>query len=439
MELPISLRARTHADATAIVAGGTRLTYLELESRAAALARRLAARGVGEGTRVATTLPPGPDFAALVHALPMLGAVLVPIDPRLGSAERRWRCRHVGTRLLVDEPPAGSEAEAGLRTSVPAGSTHSIIFTSGTTARARAVALSHGNHAASALAAAWALGVDPSDRWLCVLPVFHVGGLAILLRSALWGTAVVLHDRFDAGAIRSELESGRVTLVSLVPTMLRRLIAAGLGPAPALRAALLGGGPVPRDLLTWAAASGFPAVQTYGMTETASQIATLPAADALGGLGSAGWPLPTVRLRLGERGEVLVGGPMVAPDARAPDGWLHTGDRGRVDGRGRLHIEGRLADTIVTGGENVSPAQVEEALLEHPAVEDAGAVGEPDPEWGETVTALVVLSAEAGEAELIAHCQARLPGFACPKRIRRVDALPRNAAGKLVRREMLAG
>jgi O-succinylbenzoic acid--CoA ligase len=227
-----------------------------------------------------------------------------------------------------------------------------------------------------------------------------------------------------------------VTLVSLVSTMLHRLRDAGLSEAPALRAALLGGGPVPRDLLEWAAESGLPVLQTYGMTETSSQIATLGAREALTRKGSAGRPLPGVELRIDAGGEILVRGPMVSPGAIGDDGWLHTGDRGRRDEDGFLYVEGRIGDTIVTGGENVMAAEVEDALRSHPAVADAAVVGRPDAEWGEAVTAFVVLEAEVENAELIGHCRARLAAYKAPRAIHRVDELPRNAAGK-VRRNAL--
>jgi o-succinylbenzoate---CoA ligase len=403
------------------------------------VAVRLAGFGVGEGSRVATTLGPGMPFVALLHAAPRLGAALVPLDPRLPGAERERRMETAGADVLVDEPldPSGDGA-AGLRADVDPDSVATVVFTSGTTASARPVELTHGNHAASAIASAWNLGVDPADRWLSVLPPFHVGGLSILIRSAVYGTTAAIHDGFDPDLVREELEGGGTTLVSLVPTMLRGLRTAGLTSAPGLRAALLGGGPIPPDLLGWARELGLPVLATYGMTETASQVATAAPEEALAGERGAR-PLPGVELDVAETGEILVRGPMVAPRAVAPDGWLHTGDLGHLDAAGRLHVTGRLKDVIVTGGENVSPTEVEAALMRHPAVVDAGVVGVPDPEWGEAVTAFVVLSKGAGPDELGAHCRELLAPFQVPKRIEVVASLPRNAAGKLLRSELLAG
>jgi o-succinylbenzoate---CoA ligase len=293
--------------------------------------------------------------------------------------------------------------------------------------------LTRDNHAASAIASAWNLGVAPDDRWLCVLPLHHVGGLAILLRSVIYGTTAVLHERFEAEAVIEAIDRGEATLASLVPTMLRRLRAAGMSGPGDLRAILLGGGPVPRDLLEWATAIGLPVLQTYGMTETASQVATLRAEEAVTHHGSAGRPLLGVDVAIGDGGEILVRGPMVARDAAAGDGWLHTGDRGHLDEDGFLHVEGRLDDVIVSGGENVSAVEVEEALLAHPAVADAAVAGRTDREWGQAVTAWIVLATHVADGELAAHCRTRLAGHKVPKAFVRVEELPRNAAGKVVR------
>lgn len=421
-----------------ITSSGT-VTYGELKAGARRTARRLAALGAREGDRVATTLPPSLAFAELLHALPLLGASLVPLNTRLTDADRRWQLDDCGARLCVEEPLYGEEADVELRGEVDPESEHSVIYTSGTTGRPTAVSLTHRNHTASAIASAWNLGVHPDDRWLGVLPLFHVGGLAVLVRSALYRTAAVLHESFDVQRVKEAFEQGEVTLASLVPTMLRRLVEAGLDSAPGLRAVLLGGGPVPHDLLEWSAAHGFPALQTYGMTQTCSQIATLTAAEAVQKAGSAGRPLLGVELSVSGEGEILARGPMVSPGALDPgDGWLHTGDRGRLDREGYLWVEGRLKDVIVTGGENVACAEVERMLEEHPAVVEAAVVGRPDPEWGEVVTAFVVLDGEAGADDLIAHCRERLAGYKVPRALHVVDALPRNAAGKLLRRELVA-
>jgi O-succinylbenzoic acid--CoA ligase len=303
------------------------------------------------------------------------------------------------------------------------------MHTSGTTAAPKPVELTYENFLASALGSAVALGLDPAERWLCPMPLTHVGGLSIPIRSAIYATTAVLHGRFDPEAVLRELmdPARRITLVSLVPTMLGRLLDAGLERPPTLRWALLGGGPIALALLERAGAAGVPVAPTYGMTEACSQIATF------------GWPLPGVDLQLsGPEREIVVRGPIVAPGARNEEGWLHTGDLGRFGPRGRLEIVGRKSDTIVTGGENVSPAEVEAVLAEHPAVEDAGVFGKPDPEWGEALVAAVVLrdGAEPRPDELRAFCAKRLAGFKVPKAIEFRDRLPRTASGKLLRGEL---
>jgi O-succinylbenzoic acid--CoA ligase len=203
------------------------------------------------------------------------------------------------------------------------------------------------------------------------------------------------------------------------------LLEAGLSAPPTLRWVLLGGGPIPPGLLDRAAAAQVPVAPTYGMTEACSQIATF------------GWPLPGVEIVTAE-GEVLVRGATISRQALAADGWLHTGDLGELDARGRLRITGRKSETIVSGGENVAPAEVEAALLEHPAVADAGVFGRPDHEWGEAVVAVVTLrdGATPTAEELRRFCAERMARFKVPKQVEFAPELPRTASGKLLRHRL---
>jgi o-succinylbenzoate---CoA ligase len=411
----LTTAARRRPDHPALEAEGRTLTYGQLDVAVARTARRLASLGVGGGDRVATTLPPGVAVCELLHAVPRLGAVLVPLDPRDPV--------RVEARVTVAAPVKGAEADVSLRDTVDPDAVHSVIHTSGTTGRPKAVELTYGNHAASARASADALGLHAGDRWLCPLPLFHVGGLGVLIRSVINATTARVHGGFDTGGVKAALESGGVSLASLVPTMLVRLRAAGLARAPGLRAIPLGGGPIPPGLLDWARDAGIPVVPVYGMTETCSQVVA----------GSPGRPLRGVELEIAADGEILVRGPMVARGSLAADGWLHTGDLGRLDRDGGLHVEGRLKELIVTGGENVAPLEVEQVLLTHPAVADAGVAGRPDPEWGEAVTAFVVLRRPATADELRAWCRERLEPHKTPKTVHQVTAIPRTAGGKLLR------
>ena len=301
-----------------------------------------------------------------------------------------------------------------------------VVHTSGTTSAGRPVELTYGNWLWSALGSAVALGLDPEERWLCTLPLSHVGGLSILVRSAIYATTAVLHDGFDAPAVVDELTSGKATLVSVVPTTLTRLLDAGLREPPALRAALVGGAQIPRALLDRARAAGVPTITTYGLTEACSQVTT------------GGPPLFCTRVRTSEEHEILVAGPTVAPGEAGPDGWLHTGDLGALDERGRLTVTGRAADTIVTGGENVAPTEVEDVLATHPAVADVAVHGTPDDEWGERIVATIVLlpGATATAAELAGYCRVRLGRYKVPKEFRFSLDLPRTQSGKLLRRDL---
>jgi O-succinylbenzoic acid--CoA ligase len=404
------------------------LTYAEL--RDAAVAGSGALDGV---RRVAIALPPGEDFVVAVHACLLAGAAAVPIDLRLSDAEREQRL--AGSEVVIDAPLtdlAGQPARLDMRDRVDSergGDVPvAVIHTSGTTASPKPVVLTWGNFLASALGSAAALGLDPAERWLCPMPLTHVGGLSIPIRSAIYATTAVVHGRFDTEAVLNELADPgrRITLISLVPTMLARLLDAGLQDPPTLRWALLGGGPIAPALLERARAARVPVAPTYGMTEACSQIATF------------GWPLAGVEVRTEGDGEVLVRGPIVSPGAVADDGWLHSGDLGRFDERNRLEIVGRKADTIITGGENVAPTEVEATLLEHPAVADAAVHPRADPKWGEAVIATVVLreGASAPPEELRAHCAARLAAFKVPKAVEFADALPRTQSGKLLRRQL---
>jgi o-succinylbenzoate---CoA ligase len=403
----VTTAARARPDHPAVVAGGKAMTYAELDERATRGARALAARGVRPGDRVRVSHPPGIPFAELLHAVPRIGAVFVPVAPG-----------------HPPQPAVGpSEDDVQIRTDHDPEAIHSVIHTSGTTGEPNPVELTFGNHAASAAASAGALGVDPDDRWLCPLPLHHVGGLGVLVRCAVNHTTAVLHERFEAERVKATLEAGEVTLASLVPTMLVRLREAGLRQAPNLRAIALGGGPIPAGLLEWAADAGIPVTPVYGMTETCSQVVA----------GSPGRPLEGVELQIGPGGEILVRGPMVAAKELASDGWLHTGDLGRLDDHGRLHVEGRLKDLIVTGGENVAPLEVEQVLLAHPSVADAAVTGRPDPEWGEAIAAFVVPRERVDPEELRTWCRERLAPYKVPKEIVPVEALPRSPGGKLLR------
>jgi O-succinylbenzoic acid--CoA ligase len=434
----LAQRSQSCPERTALLADGSEVTYAELEAEATWVARRLTAHGVRRGSIVAMTAHPRREQVVMIHALMKAGAVLLPLGPRLSAGER--------AAVIANEKPAVDLDDAGELTQneadMPLLGEHDMddvaarVMTSGSTGTPDPVDLTYGNFLWSAVGSAFNIGVEPEDRWLCCLPLSHISGLGIVMRSVIYGTTAVVHDGFDVDRVAAALERDDISVVSLVTTMLIRLLEAGAdlsGP----RAILVGGGPVPEDPLEEALGRGATVVQTYGLTETCSQVTTLAPADARRKLGSAGRPLLTTHLRI-QDGEILVQGPTVATGRADTDGWLHTGDLGRIDEEGFLYVEDRMDDLIVSGGENVVPAEVEKVLLRHPEVADAAVVGRDDPEWQQAVTAIVVLEegADVSPDELRRHCAESLAGFKVPKRVELAAALPRTPSGKLMRRAL---
>jgi o-succinylbenzoate---CoA ligase len=392
------------------------LTYAELARLAGARAAEIAA----DDGPVEIELAPGIDHAVAFHAALIAGRPAFTVRPGLPVRER------AAVRETARAPVGRPDVAAR-------------VLSSGTSGPRRAVDLTIANFEAAAFASAARLGVEEDDVWLACLPMDHVGGLSILVRSAIYRTTALIHPRFDTDAVAAALagDSPAVTAVSLVPTQLARLLDAGADWS-GLRFALIGGAPLPASLLDRALAAGVPLAVTYGLTEACSQVTTSTPAEARERPGSSGRPLPGIELRLGSGGAVEVRGPTVAPGAAGPDGWLRTGDVGRMDADGYLWVTGRADDLIVSGGENVRPEPVEERLLEHPAVLDAAVAGAPDPEWGEAVVAFVVLAGgpRPSARELTEHCREALAPASIPKRVEFVPGLPRTASGKLLRRHL---
>jgi O-succinylbenzoic acid--CoA ligase len=434
----LAQRAQSCPERTALIAEGAAVTYAELEAEATWVARRLAAEGVRRGSTAALTMHPRREQVVLAHALMKVGAALLPLSPRLTEAERAAIIAAVEPMIDLDDPGLLTQTEADL----PMLGEHdtdaicAYVLSSGSTGAPKPIGLTYGNFLWSAMGGAFNIGVDPADRWLCCLPLSHIAGLSIVMRSAIQGTTAVVHDGFDVERVAHALAEEQISVVSLVTTQLSRLLEAEAdlsGP----RAILVGGGPVPEAILAEALGRGATVVQTYGLTETCSQVTTLAPEDAQRKLGSAGRPLLTSHIRI-RGGEILVQGPTVAPGRADDSGWLHTGDLGYIDEEGFLYVRDRIDDMIVTGGENVVPSEVEEVLLSHPAVEDAAVVGREDPEWQQAVTAVVVLvpGVEVSTDELRHHCAATLAGYKVPKRVELAAALPRTPSGKLMRRAL---
>ena len=433
----LAARSRSTPDRLAVRDQTEELSYGELHARAVSVAAGLAGEGVSAGDRVAIDVEPSVAHAVLLHGALLAGAVAQPLRVGLNGAEREVALGR-GNVPVLEAIALEHLTRVELRPLSPTGRGPADpaieLLTSGTTGEPKRVRLTYSNLLWTALGSASSLGLTPRDVWLCCLPLNHIGGLAILFRAVVAGIGVELHPRFDTDAVAEAL--GRdISIVSLVPTQLRRLLDAG-APLDRARALVIGGAPVPRELLDEAVAAGAPVVQTYGMTETSS-LTTLGPGDAVRKLGSAGLPAAGTELRI-EAGEILARGPSVAPGSAGGDGWLRTGDLGRIDDEGYLWVDGRADDLIISGGENVHPVEVEGVLEAHPAIAEAAVVGRPDREWGSAVTAVVVLApgAVAGEEELRAHVREQLAPFKVPKHVELAESLPRTPGGKLLRREL---
>jgi O-succinylbenzoic acid--CoA ligase len=317
-----------------------------------------------------------------------------------------------GTAVLVGpgqpDPPPATGRDPGF-----------LVFTSGTSGTAKPVYLSWGNWTAAAAASMAHLDHDLDDVWLLAMPLHHVAGLGIVLRSAFAGGSVRLLDRFEPAGYAAALR--QVTMASVVPTMLKRVLDTDPEPYSGLRAVLVGGGPIPEGLLERAAAVGIPALPTYGMTETCGQVATLKPGSPV---SRRAHPLPGVEIRVDD-GRIALKGGMISDAVTDDDGWLVTGDLGELDDEGAVRILGRADDMIISGGENVSPAAVESALAALPGVDSVVVLGVPSESWGSQVAAVYVGSAAPESLK-----SADLPSYAVPKRVVKVDAIPLTSLGK---------
>jgi O-succinylbenzoic acid--CoA ligase len=310
----------------------------------------------------------------------------------------------------------------------PAGAA-TVVFTSGTTGGRKGVRLTRDNWEAAAAASMRHLGHGPHDVWLLAMPLHHVAGLSIVLRSAFAGGRVRMLDGFEPRGFAAELAAG-VTMASMVPTMLHRVLDFGTGDQEALKAVLLGGGPIPDRLLRRGLAAGLPLLPTYGLTETAGQVATLRPGDPP---ANKAYPLPGVELSIEPDGRIAVRGPMVSPGYvgepdREEDGWLVTGDLGSIDEDGALRVRGRADDVIVSGGENIDPGRVEAEIAAVPGVNSVLVLGLPSEEWGMEAVCLYVGDLEASGVE--SSVSEALPGFMIPRRWLRVSELPLTPMGK---------
>jgi o-succinylbenzoate---CoA ligase len=484
--------AENYPERLAVQCDQVQWSFTELDHQASRIARQLATSGVHEGNRIALLAANGLHYVAFVHALTRLGAILVPLNVRLTLQELCWQLRDVNASLLVCDADYANlaqeiigvvpelslatlatiydrgetvinelpEDDLPLRTLIDLNATHAIIYTSGSTGLPKGAIITYGMQWWNAIGSALNLGHNPDDRWLACLPLFHIGGLSILMRSVIYGISVMVHNKFDPEIINKAIFEDKITIISVVAVMLQRMLDA-LGNKVTsypltLRCVLLGGGPAPYPLLEECMLRNAPVVQTYGLTEACSQAVTISPADALRKIGSAGRPLPPVQIRIihddrpalpGEPGEIFLKGPTITPgyidrpeatSEAFQSGWFATGDIGYLDNDGYLYVLDRRTDLIISGGENIYPAQIESVLQSHPAVEEAGVCGQADPQWGQVPIAFVVLKcgSKVSAEELLSYTSQKLARYKQPRAIYVTEQLPHTSSGKLVRREL---
>ncbi|WP_328923834.1 long-chain fatty acid--CoA ligase [Streptomyces sp. NBC_00190] len=493
LALNLARTAAANPDGTAIQLDGLALDYRSLDERSARVAGWLAAQGVGPGDRVAILLPNIPHFAVAYYGILRAGAVAVPMNPLLKSAEIGYGAGDCGARLILAWGPALAEAGAAaaelgidcvdvtaedfgaaLAATVPCTEVVDrdtddlavLLYTSGTTGRPKGARLTHGNLGSNTATVARMLKMSASDTVFGGLPFFHVFGQTCGLNAAvLTGARVTLLPRFDAAKALEILSRDHVTVMEGVPTMFLGLLAAadangstGLtGDSSALRLCVTGGSAMPVEVLhRFESAFACPVVEGYGLSETAP-VVTFGSLDGLRKPGSIGTPIDGVRVRLideeakdvaeGEVGEIAVQGPNVMPgywnrpeadEAAFADGWFRTGDLARLDEDGFYFIVDRKKDLVIRGGYNVYPREIEEVFYEHPAVAEAAVVGVPHEVHGEEVAAVVTLKpgVEVTADDLREFVKARVAPYKYPRVVQLVPGLPKGPTGKILKREI---
>lgn len=458
-------QAETAPGRLAVDDGNTQLTFLELKQQVSQLAGQLKAASVLDGDRVGIMTKN--SLLGYLMAMAVLGSgkTIVWINWRLSDDE-------IHRQLSDSEPAACLVADDLFRESfdqrfitfstitdqaavqitlVPefrSQEVASIMYTSGTTGRPKGVMQTFGNHLASATASAFNLGVMPGDEWLCSVPIFHISGFSIMMRGLIYGMAVRLVGHFNAELIDYVLKHEPISTVSVVPYMLKQLLkyrTADNTPYQAnFQSMLLGGGPIDRQTLQQCRQLQVPVVQSYGMTETCSQIIALNSADADKRIGSVGKPLFLTQLTLSQvNQEVLIKTPALTPgylnrqaafqDKLNDTGWYRTGDVDHFDDDGFLYIDGRLDDMIISGGENIFPDEVEAVYVNRSDIGEIAVVGQDDAKWGQVPVAFVVSDAPLDQVDLITYGRQKLAHYKVPTRFIRIDKLPTNVSSKVQR------
>lgn len=472
-------RARRDPQGRAVSDATGSLTNADLLHHVAAAAEHLLDLGVGPADVVALKLTNRIEFVVLLFAAWRVGATVTPVNPSLTDAEVARQLDDANARLLVvEEEPATESTIATLAVDnlrrmpqhaipaaeVPEDALALLIYTSGTTGVPKGVMLDHANLQAMVEMGRLGLGVGADDHCLLILPLFHVNGIVVsVLLPLATGASVVIASRFKPHTFFDLVEAERPTYFSAVPTIYAMLAARPAELAPdtsSVRFAICGAAPASAELLErFENRYGFPLIEGYGLSEATCGSTINP----VGGprrAGTVGVPFPGQDVRIvdpdgvevprGTAGEVVVRGANVMrgylgrPEETARvvvDGWLHTGDVGQLDADGYLTLVGRSKDMIIRGGENIYPKEIEDVLSAHPAVLEAAVIGVPDPVWGEVVVAYVEAAPghDIDTDDLKRHCAAELSGYKRPVAFHVLDALPRNAVGKIAKPVLRAG
>ena len=457
-------QAATQPNQIAIDDGNERLSFAELKKQVEVLVGKI--DHLNPGSRVGLLATNTLMSYKLALAIMCSGRTIVWLNWRLAGEELERQIKDSGLQLCLVENSLWRSGmtnpfksySAFLITNADPGElipvfksdwVASIMYTSGTTGKPKGVLQTFGNHFYSAVSSALNLGLSSADKWLCVAPIFHISGFSIIMRGLIYGMTVRLVEKFRAEEIERILANETITIMSVVPFMLKKLIQqqnkTNTHYNSAFRCMLLGGGTIDRETLEICLQRSIPVVQCYGMTETCSQIVALRSVDALLKLGSVGQPLFSTQLKLSKDGEILLKTPALTPGylnlpnklpSKMIDGWYRTGDIGHLDKEGYLYIDGRADEMLISGGENIFPQEVEQVYQRYPQINEVAVVGQNDSVWGQVPVAFVVSDRRLSTTKLMNYGYEHLARYKVPQHYIFVSELPKNASGK-IRRFML--